>query len=313
MLHVILTILKIIGIVLLSILGLIILILCCVLFVPVRYRVTAAKDSEHTDAVVKIHWLLHIVSIKAFLDNKKLRTRLKIFGIPFKDSARKKKPRKQKVRKQKTKKIKKAAVNDSVVPAVNPEISSDATPDELPKTDLELNSEENLEENPTVNSDVNQNTDESTASKDKGLFAKICGIKEKIQYTIHKIYDKIKDILGNIKKYLDILERRETSEAWKLVKYSVFKLLHHIRPRKIRGRVLFGTEDAASTGKILSYVCLLYPIYGDSFDIQADFEEKILEADLYMRGRIRVFTVARIALHLYRDKNVRKVLRMLGK
>ena len=79
------------------------------------------------------------------------------------------------------------------------------------------------------------------------------------------------------------------------------------------GHVLFGMEDPATTGRILSYVCLLFPLYGEHLEVQADFEQKVLEADVRMRGRIRVFTVLRIALRLYRDKNVRHVLHWLGK
>lgn len=65
-----LTVLKITGIVLLSILLLLLLTVAIVLFVPVRYRITAdlKAEEDHYDIKIKVSWLLHIVrGFAAFL------------------------------------------------------------------------------------------------------------------------------------------------------------------------------------------------------------------------------------------------------
>lgn len=62
MITVLLTILKIIGIILLCVLGLILAVLTLALFVPVRYRITACKKAEDEVPVrvsFQVTWLLH--------------------------------------------------------------------------------------------------------------------------------------------------------------------------------------------------------------------------------------------------------------
>ena len=66
MISVLLSILKILGIVLLVLLGILLVFLLLILFVPVRYKVSAERDSgdEQTlQAQVKITWLFHILNM----------------------------------------------------------------------------------------------------------------------------------------------------------------------------------------------------------------------------------------------------------
>lgn len=62
MFQIILWILKIIGILLAAILGIAVLLICIVLFVPVRYRIEAesAGTFESIDAHARFSWLLHL-------------------------------------------------------------------------------------------------------------------------------------------------------------------------------------------------------------------------------------------------------------
>ncbi len=78
MLHILMGILKVIGIILLIILTLIIVVLLGVLFVPVRYKGYVKKDK---DIIVKINvfWLLHTIDGKYFFPENEFE--IKIFGI----------------------------------------------------------------------------------------------------------------------------------------------------------------------------------------------------------------------------------------
>ncbi|MBP3297624.1 MAG: hypothetical protein J6M27_13680, partial [Lachnospiraceae bacterium] len=82
-----LTVLKIIGIVLLSILGFLLVLVLLLLFWPFFYIVEAAKTEEIT-AKAKVTWLLHIVVVEVIWQNG-LNKRLKLFGIPVYDQKRK--------------------------------------------------------------------------------------------------------------------------------------------------------------------------------------------------------------------------------
>ena len=77
---VILLILKIIGIVLLELLGIILAVICVALFVPIRYRVNGEIEEEKV-VHVRITWLLHLVSWSADYKNDEFDSCLRILGI----------------------------------------------------------------------------------------------------------------------------------------------------------------------------------------------------------------------------------------
>lgn len=69
MIHIILAILKIVGILLAVLLGLVLLILLTVLFLPLRYRICAEKHGElkKSTANVSVSWLFGILKVKSRL------------------------------------------------------------------------------------------------------------------------------------------------------------------------------------------------------------------------------------------------------
>ena len=86
MLHILLLVLKIIGIVLLCILGMLILGTACALFVPVRYQIeTVRKEGKGEPPVaitVKITWLLHFMNVLVrFSGSLSVRARLMVFTV----------------------------------------------------------------------------------------------------------------------------------------------------------------------------------------------------------------------------------------
>ena len=89
MISILLIILKIIGITLLVILGLVLVLFLVVLFVPVRYRFKGNYDDAfHCKG--KITWLLHFISIKIEVE-KEVVTSIRILGIPISIFLKKKK------------------------------------------------------------------------------------------------------------------------------------------------------------------------------------------------------------------------------
>ena len=98
MLHIVLLILKIIGIILSAILGVVFLAVCCALFVPVRYRIEVSREEGGGNppfiARAKITWLFHLVNIHlCYPADVYVRVRLflfTLFRIPEKEKRRKK-------------------------------------------------------------------------------------------------------------------------------------------------------------------------------------------------------------------------------
>ena len=82
MLHIIFLILKIIGIILLVILGIAVLLVSTVLLCPVRYRITAKSDGtlDGIDTKVRMHWLLRFISAYALYRDENLIGRCAFYG-----------------------------------------------------------------------------------------------------------------------------------------------------------------------------------------------------------------------------------------
>lgn len=84
MLHILLTILKVIGIILLVILALIIALILIVLFVPVRYRIHVRKEGGPLEAKGIFTWLLKLFRVEVRYRNKKGRADIKVLFFTIK-------------------------------------------------------------------------------------------------------------------------------------------------------------------------------------------------------------------------------------
>lgn len=80
MLHILLLILKIIGIIIAVILGILLLVIAILLFVPVRYEVQGRCDGslDSLKGKVRMTWLLHLIRADILYKNGKMKWRLRI-------------------------------------------------------------------------------------------------------------------------------------------------------------------------------------------------------------------------------------------
>ena len=93
----------------------------------------------------------------------------------------------------------------------------------------------------------------------------------------------------------EFAEDEATREFLKLLWSQIVYFWKHIRPHRIRGWVHFGTGDPCHTGMLLGAISSLYGMLPPQLTIRPDFEEKILETELYVAGRLRLVTVVIIA------------------
>ena len=90
------------------------------------------------------------------------------------------------------------------------------------------------------------------------------------------------------------------------MKKELFRITSAFKdPRKFTGAVRFGLEDPYDTGRILAVLSMLYPFYGEHIDIYPDFEYRILEGHLLIKGRIRGIYAVIVLWNLFFDKQVR--------
>lgn len=155
------------------------------------------------------------------------------------------------------------------------------------------------------------------SEKLKGFSFKISSIKGKIhglKYKIKSIIRKIErakykaDLTKNrIKEYRDLSKTKRFKKTFAFLKKEVKYLLKHIFPRKCKGFIKFGFEHPDKTGKTYGYIAILYGMFGKrlkKFDIIPDFEHKVLEGKVDIKGHIRLIHALIVAIKILLNRNV---------
>lgn len=305
MLHIILGILKMIGIILLILLGVLVGLLLLMLFFPFVYQADIKKDTDIYGRA-KVSWLFHLVAFYVYYEETLVRIKLRIFGIPFHlGKEKKEKPeREKKVRKKAKKEMKQ---------------------DKKPKEPIELKEPESIEEaisqKEAISNKKSTSQEEPVTVKDPkiSIFTKIknavCNfirnLMDKIRnikYTCLKIYDKIKELKHRADEVIGFFKDEDNKKAFIFIKNEFKGILNHIKPKKFLLKLTYGTGDPESTGYILAGIGIAYPIFKNSCQIVPDFENKVLEGSVFLKGRIQLFVLLWTAFKLYRDKNIKNLI-----
>ena len=308
MIQVLLLILKIIGITLLSVLGIILLVLAVILFVPVFYRVRVVHNPKETKVTAKVSFLFPLLLVTVeYL--KKLSYKLRVFGFAVLNSE---KPKKEKIPKEKkTKKVKKNKKKKQLLSGEREEADEDTLLPAEPVT--EVSSEEKPPEpNPeqTPHTEPKEEPEETQSSQEKkpGLFEKILSKIQKIRETIGNIVKKVRKLFHQKDEIQRILAKPETKKAISYVWAKLKRVLKHILPRKIKGYVAFGADNPATTGQVLGVLSVVYAKTGMLLEIRPNFTEKQLECDVELKGRIQVFTLLVIAVKVFLNQELRQLI-----
>ena len=79
----------------------------------------------------------------------------------------------------------------------------------------------------------------------------------------------------------------------------------------MRGTFAFGTGDPSSTGRVTGLISLVPIAYQEGVYVTPDFEEKRLDADFFVKGRMRVIYFLRLFLRLYQDKELKRMWKQI--
>lgn len=313
MLTIFLTILKIIGILLLVVIGLLILGILAILFVPLRYDGKISYNDKNQCVATQITWLFRLICIEGGYQEKVYaRARLLWFTL-WKWKADEKENDKEdhlesadyseeeldrlleeRSQKEETKEeTKEAKVIEEKLdePAVEENLT------EVQPTEIELTEAEPKE---VELNEAKSKEAELTEKKPK-----------KIQF--QQIGKRIKEIKEKIKHIKEMASDQRIHRAVLLLIDGAWKIVRHSLPRKIKGRAKFGFEDPSTTGQILTYVSLLYPCYAKSVELVPMFTEKVIDLDLYFRGRVRLFSLIWICVKIWFDRNFRYLYKKVRK
>ena len=317
MLEIVLLILKTVGVIFVSVLGILIVLIGTALFVPVRYRgdflVSDKGDSGKRTAVVKLRaaWLLRLVRVYAAYEEAP-RVQVKFLFFTLIDTAKEKKTKRgKKGRKRKNKEEKRGETEHraeetggyDVYPAEE-EISGG--PDEKPGSGgkgKETAKDENAKAPDQGNT---KQKEEESSSKEKGT------IKNRISnilQTIRNFCDKLKGIREKTERLENLWMSSHMVNSRSLLWRQLCYLLKHTKPKKLSGYLRFGFDDPSTTGYAMAAYGILYPIWNPELSVEPDFEKQVLDCHVLLKGKIRVWHFVRAGLWMILSKDVRHVIK----
>ena len=101
------------------------------------------------------------------------------------------------------------------------------------------------------------------------------------------------------------------ADAKALVLKTLLRLLKEMLPVKGSGAITYGAGDPAGTAAVMQAAAVLYPFCGESFEITPDFEGSTLDADIDIRGRVRIYVFVFAALRLLACKQIRTMYKLV--
>lgn len=313
MLHILLTILKVIGIIILVLISLVILIIAAILFVPIRYSIDAIYDRKvkNLDFKINITYLLHLISVKYIYKDDGLS--IKIFGIKTHFFDKEAKAMEEKINKE-TKMFEKMSseIKDNMpeMPEAYKQLKKiDEERDRLAEN---VNKKEENIENNNKDNDIEENTEEFIKVEKQNIFSriysKIKAIIIKIKYRFIKFYDTIKKICKNVNDLKEFISDDNTKEAFGFLKKEALILLKHIRPRRIKGYVHFGFDDPSYTGNLLGLIYMILRGSPKEFRINPDFENKVFDGEIHAKGKVQCYLLLIIGIRIYKNDNLKLLL-----
>lgn len=303
---VLLTILKIIGIVLLVILGIMLFLLAVLLFVPVRYSVKGTVDNNIT-AEGKISWLCSIFRYDFMFQEQDLNGEVRIFGF----------------RRRKKERVSEEELEEEAVPEVKDGV------EEVVSDLVSTAGEEDKSEKNPIKPEQDQEVDSHKGRQNRKSSGKNSQPSGKNIFM--RMWDKIKSFMKNIKKFFMSIRKKLTGFKEFVVKvkeivtdtknqYAVRRLweellylLKHFGFRKIHTELTFALADPALTGQVLGVLCMVPFLYQYDFHIFPDFESEsfYIRGSYDVKGRIQLIFLLVTAIRLLTDKDIRSFLKKL--
>ncbi len=296
-----LTILKIIGVILLSLLCLAVGLVLLLLFVPVRYEAEIVS-AEKVSVKAKITWLLHFIRLHLnYQGELSMKLWILLFSVPFGKREKKKDDTENfaSTEQAKTVEVPKRMENNIHAEATE---STDST-----ETTEHPESTEYIE-----NSESTEDHSESIPPKKNAKRKKENWIL-RIKRIFASILDKIKHIGKTIESTKAFLADSHNKAAFSHIKNEVFLLLKHICPKKLKMDMSYSTGSPDTTAQVFG-ILAMFPIgYQNRWKIYPDFEADSFYArgTIDLKGKIYIYQILFAALRLVLDKNCRRLFKKI--
>lgn len=334
LIHVLLILLKFLGIFLLFLLCLIVLVLAA----PIRYsfHFHAGEDASF-GGQIKVTWLLGILYIRGSYIEKIFEYRVRIFGYQIlgnqKEFLEKKQKRERKKQKKRNKKSEKSKNKENVPAPPKQEESRgedrSAKQDMQPEESVSPEQEGTCEERRSAKQEMQpeekvspeqERTCEECRSAEKAVEPmekkppSTGGSRKKLSSTGgsgKKTTGRLDSLRNKVHEFREAYQEYHGKQLMDFAKQSIIKILRHVLPRRMRGFIRFGFDDPAVTGIVTGGAALFYPKYRDTLVLEPDFGQECFEADCRGRGRIHPGFFLYMGIKALWNPDVRALLKKL--
>ena len=323
MLHILLLILKWIGIVLAVFLLLVLLLINLGLFVPIRYRADAScqNDIETLETEFELSWMWKLFFLTACWKKGKADMKIRI-GWKYLFSEEKEGKSEEKIEVPEENDLQKEKEEQKFLKEQKESLPSEKTNCSLPENNVQEQAEKRECRQEKTESGIDKEEEEKESftadrrkaggRKKKPLWDRM---KEKISEWIERCKSFWRKILAMGRNFRGKKEQIESfltdashRRAFCSLKREVRRFLGHVSPKDVKIVGKIGLEDPYMTGQALAVLGMLFPFLGENTVIVPDFENKVLEGSVHIEGKIHNFRMLAILWRLIKDRDVRKII-----
>ncbi|MCR4832917.1 MAG: hypothetical protein K5900_05025 [Butyrivibrio sp.] len=324
----------------LIILGIIILLLLLILFVPIRYRLDASceeklLDAENVDftkgvtASFSFSYLLSLLNGGfSYPDRPYFRIRILFFELFSTQAEGKTEETSDSEEKGGSEETNIEAMEadsnleDPDLETKEEDISSEKTESAAKEHDIsceskDVGTEAEIEVEQALGSSDNNDEEsgnipgfigfiQSIIEKAKIFITTQQNVFNKIKCTISRVYGKINMIKSTLEN--DIFQR-----AFEKSKKHLGIILKSILPRKVVADILYGTGDPAMTAQIMGGLGIVRALGFNKIILRPDFDRTVIQGDLHIKGRITLFRIVLSLAICYFNKDIRKTVKRFNK
>lgn len=314
-LQIVLWILKIIGGILLAVLGLFVLAVCFVLFTPLRYKGEAGCQGKKETLWAQLQFSLLFRFAEGCVEyaDGKTTWRLRVAWKQLQGAEAKQ------VMEETASVAESMAENAQTgvgIPEEKPmektEEPGERRSEEWQKPSEEQGKSRKSAEKPHENSENREKPRKSPEKSFEKSAKKAEDEKrsffERIEYTFQVFCDKMNVLIEKKEKIRSFLEDEIHHAAFLKAIQSLKRLVLRLKPTDFSGNVRFGFEDPAVTGKTLAVLSVTAPFFEGNLEVEPEFQEEILEGELLIAGKLTAWKFTALVLELFTDKNIRKTI-----
>ena len=344
MVHIILAILRIIGIILLIVLGIAAALILLVLFWPVEYQIRLRKEDQPFEAEGRAGWLFHLLSADVQIRERTGTITLKVFGRRLKtfripEGRKAEKPRSQEASRAETEKTRSQTTSETGTQTRKVQTGRQTS------RETETAGQKTKPGGKAASAGISprrwagqiRRTVSSAISAAGKILARVSGAAAGIAartiqkaakglvtamvfaFRMQELPSDIGDIADSFHDHVDAKIGSFRRKAGPFVSPDAFslygrimrhlgRLLHSFRLRRLEGYLLVGTGKPDRTGELIGLLCMILPDTAGTYELRADFYQATLKTRTDAAGHIRMNHVLMFLIRLLKDKEFRKLL-----